>query len=278
MADEPAAAVSPTRALPTLEETGKLMGLLGVALLILSVAHDYFFLIALSLSFNEVATTISDHVRSAIVWLPKVALFIFAMLVYELLMRRVEGGRTEQELIETSPTPRFIKWFRFSANAAFVVLAVFIVLTTTLLTASLHGLFLGFMLLWGFLSFSVVQHRRMGAGFTATGARVFIIVPLVVAYVGSFGYGSGERMLTAKTPEWDMAIKTASGNEHRRLNGMRTFGTTVVAVDTERRVSVVPSERVQAIVRIPQYHDQTSNLCKWFGVLCPSNASKPSTP
>lgn len=278
MADEPAGTVSPTRAFPFLEGTGKLVGALGVALLILSVAHDYFFLIALSLSFNEVATTISDHVRSAIVWLPKVVLFIFAMLVYELLMRRVEGGRAEQELIETSPTPRFTKWFRFSANAMFVVLAVFIVLTTTLLTASLHGLFLGFMLLWGFLSFSVVQHPRMGAGFTATGARVFIVVPLVVAYVGSFGYGSGEKMLTAKTPEWGVAIKTENGSEHRKLTGMRAFGTTVVTVDTEQRVSVVPSDRVQAVTRIPQHADKSPNLCRWFGVLCPSNASKPSNP
>ena len=264
------------RSLPFLEETGKLIGALGVALLILSVAHDYFFLIALGLSFHEVATSISDHVRSAIVWLPKVALFIFAMLVYELLMRRIEGGRTEQELIETSPMPRITKWFRFSANAAFVVLAVFIVVTSTLLTASLHGLFLGFMLLWGLLSFSVVQHPRMGAGFTPTGARAFIVVPLVVAYVGSFGYGSGERMLTAKTPEWDVAMKTEHGNEHRKLTGMRTFGTTVVIVDTDQRVSVVPSEQVQVVTRIPQYDDGLPNLCRWFGVLCPSNVSKPS--
>jgi len=278
MADEPTAAVLPMKALPSLEAAGKLIGVIGVALLILSVAHDYFFLIALHLSFNEVATTISDHVRSAIVWLPKVALFMFAMLVYELLMRRVEGGRTEQELIDTSPTPRFTKWFRFSANAAFVVLAVLIVLTTTLLTASLHGLFLGFMLLWGFLSFSVVQHPRMGAGFTATGARAFIIVPLAVAYVGSFGYGGGERMLTAKTPEWDVGIKTENGTEHRQLTGIRTFGTTVVTVDTGQRVSVVPSERIQTVTRIPQPDDRTPNLCRWFGVLCPSNASKPSNP
>lgn len=244
--------------------------------MILSVAHDCFFLFALGLSFHEVATSVSDHVRSAIVWLPKVVLFMFAMFVYELLMRRIEGGRTEQELIQTSPTPRFTKWFRFSANAAFVVMAVLVVLTTTLLTASLHGLFLGFMLLWGFLSFSVVQHPRMGAGFTATGARVFIVVPLVVAYVGFFGYGSGERMLTAKSPEWDVAIKTDKGNEHRKLNGMRTFGTTVVAVDTDRRVSVVPSEQFEVVTRIPIYDASISNLCRWFGVSCPPNAAKPS--
>ncbi|HEY5706727.1 MAG TPA: hypothetical protein VIS96_14265 [Terrimicrobiaceae bacterium] len=266
MADGPAAVLSETKALPFLEETGKLIGVLGVALLILSVAHDYFFLVALSLTFNEVATSISDHVRSAIVWLPKLVLFTFAMFVYEVLMRRVEGGRTEQELIETSPTPRFTKWFRFGANAAFVLSVVFIVLTTTLLTASLHLLFLGFILFWGFLSYSVVQHPHMGAGFTATGARVFIIVPLIVAYVGSFGYGSGERMLTAQTPEWDVAIKTENGTEHRKLVGMRTFGTTVVTVDNEKRVSVVPSERLQAVTRIPQHDDRSSNVRRWFGV------------
>jgi len=48
------------------DEVGKLLGLVSAALLALSVAYDYFFLLALGLSFNSVPTTISDHVRSAI--------------------------------------------------------------------------------------------------------------------------------------------------------------------------------------------------------------------
>ncbi len=60
-----------------------------------------------------------------------------------------------------------------------------------------------------------------------------LLSPLIVAFAGFFGYGSGERMLTAKTPEWDVAIKSENGIEHRQLIGMRTFGTTVVTVDNE---------------------------------------------
>ena len=282
MAEEAAASATPPKFFVSFDDAGRLLALLGAALLALSVAYDYFFLLALGLSFNSVPTTISDHVRSAIVWLPKVAIFGFAYVVYELLMRRIEGGRSEEELIRTSPTPRFTKWFRSSANVMFVVLAIFVAVTGTLLSTSLQGVFLGSMLVWGFLSFSVVQHPRMGASFTSAGARLFIIVPLAVIYVASFGYGSAQELLASTTPNWELTTKTASGIAQRKVNGIRTFSASTIVVDTDKRVSVLPADSVVILASLPTSGQQVLNACAWFKVLCPSNAPapkpKPSTP
>jgi hypothetical protein len=280
MAEEKVASTTPPKSFVSFDDLGKLLALLGAALLALSVAYDYFFLLALGLSFDSVATVISDHVRSAIVWLPKAAIFGFAYLVYELLMRRIEGGRSEEELIRTSPTPRFTKWFRWSANVMFVVIGIFIVVTGTLLSTSLQGVFLGAMLVWAFLSLSVVQHPRLGASFSTSGARVFIIVPLAVIYVASFGYGSAREMLTRTTPSWELTTKDASGIVQRKVNGIRAFSASTIVVDTDKRVFVLPADSVVNLANLPTRSQEMLNACAWFNVLCPSDvrAPKPKPP
>lgn len=273
-AELPTGAV-PTKAFLQLDELGKLAGIISAGLLVLSIAYDYFFLLALGLSFDSVPTTIADHVRSAIVWAPRVALFLFAFAIYELAMRRVEGGLTEEELIRTSPTPRFTKWFRSSANVMFVVVAVPAVIVTTLTTASFRALFLGSMLVWGLLSLSVIQHPRMGAWFSARGARTFVIVPLAIIYVASFGYGRAEEMLTAKDASWDLSLKSEGGVEKRKLTGMRSFSTVAITVEVDHRVSILPADRILSVSNIPGTGSPVPNLCKWFNVMCPSNAPSP---
>lgn len=52
------------------ENIGGLAWVLSVSTLALSVFYDFSYLGALNLDFGEVQTSISDHVRSAIVWLP----------------------------------------------------------------------------------------------------------------------------------------------------------------------------------------------------------------
>lgn len=281
MAEQLRTAAVPTKALLQLDELGKLAGAISAGLLILSIAYDYFFLLALGLSFDSVPTTIADHVRSAIVWAPKVALFIFAFAVYELAMRRVEGGLTEEELIRTSPAPRFTKWFRSSANVMFVVVAVLAIIVTTLTTASFHAFFLGSMLVWGFLSLSIIEHPRMGARFSARGARTFVIVPLAIIYVASFGYGRAEEMLTAKEATWEMSLKSEGGVEKRKLAGIRSFSTVAITVEVGHRVSIIPTDRINSVSNIPSTGSTVPNLCKWFNVMCPSNApskKQPSNP
>ncbi len=56
-------------------------------LLSVSVFYDYNFLRALSLSFGDVPTTISDHVRTAILWLPPAKLAGFFMGIVSLTLR-----------------------------------------------------------------------------------------------------------------------------------------------------------------------------------------------
>jgi len=90
------------------------ISLFSVGFLTISVIYDFGYFTYLGLSFAEAPTSISDHIRSSLVWLPTLVFSILAIFIYESAMKRVEGGMTEDELINTSPAPRFTKWFRAS--------------------------------------------------------------------------------------------------------------------------------------------------------------------
>jgi len=123
MAEESTITGAPVKLVEHVEQLGTLIGLTSGALLILSVFYDFSFLLALDLTFEDVPTTISDHVRSAIVWAPRVGGMMLAFYMYDMFMRRVEGGRTEKEIIASSSTPKFTKALRAGANALIPLMA-----------------------------------------------------------------------------------------------------------------------------------------------------------
>ena len=98
---EPARADNPV----TLERIGAATALIASFSLAMSFAYDWGFFSALGITFADAPTSVSDHLRSWLVWLPKVVLGAFVFLGLELLTRRIEHGKTEAELIEGSSNP-----------------------------------------------------------------------------------------------------------------------------------------------------------------------------
>jgi hypothetical protein len=183
MAEESTTIAVHEKLVAQIERLGTLIGVISGALLILSVFYDFNFLLALGLTFADVPTTISDHVRSAIVWIPEVGVITLAFYMLDMFIRRVEGGRTEAEIIASSPTPKVTRAFRAGAHVFILVVAAWFLI---LFDTSISWLYFGFILAWGFLSMSVVHHSRMGIQFSRTGGWLFVVVPLFIACVWLF--------------------------------------------------------------------------------------------
>ncbi|WP_157234679.1 hypothetical protein WKI13_09145 [Teredinibacter turnerae] len=102
-----------------------LISVFGALVLILSIAYDYGYFMVFGVGFSEIPTTLSDHLRSSLTWIPNTLLVAFGVVALELFNRRVEQGMTEEEIIQTSPTPKFTAWFRDSPKYPIIALAVF---------------------------------------------------------------------------------------------------------------------------------------------------------
>jgi hypothetical protein len=268
MAQDQYTASSSTSLLGTADQVGKFLGIAAVGLLVLSTAYDFSFLYAIGLSFEDVPSTLADHVRSAIVWAPRVTIYVLAFAMYEMFMRRMEKGLSEEELIQRSPHPKFTRAFRRGPQVLFAILAILMIITETLFTNSSHVLFMAGIGIWGVLSVEIVQHPRMGAGFSTTGGRLFVIVPIVVIWVGLIGYSRGESMLRNTVAQWAVELKVGQGIEKRQLLGLRRFSTSAVVVAVDRRVSVLPSENIVSAEVIRASDADLPRVCRWFGLQC----------
>lgn len=258
----------------TTESFGALASIATTVLLVLSTAYDFSFLYALGLSFQEVPSTLADHVRSAIVWMPHALLYIGALVVFELLTRRIEGGMSEEELIARSPTPRFTRAFRRSPKVLFAILVPLIVGVDFLIGNSDQGLFMAAMVAWGVLAFSIADHPRLGSRFTSTTARLLIMVPLIVIWVSSLGYARGNSMMRATASTWNVELKDSTTTEVRKLVGLRRFSSVAILVEPGRRVSIVPAEAVIRADVIRAQDADTPRACRWFGIACMQSGAR----
>ncbi|RBW66756.1 hypothetical protein DS893_02595 [Vibrionales bacterium C3R12] len=84
------------------------------AILSLSVVYDLGYFGGFGLTFSEVPTTISDHLRSSLIWLPVAILCVFFVSIIELFTRRVEQGKSESEIINGAPNPKRTAFIRQS--------------------------------------------------------------------------------------------------------------------------------------------------------------------
>lgn len=101
-----------------------LLSTFGALALTLSIVYDFAFFTMLGTSFSEMPTSISDHIRSSLVWIPTTAIIVFILFVIELFNRRIEHWKTEEEIIATSPIPKFTKYFRASPKYLFFILSL----------------------------------------------------------------------------------------------------------------------------------------------------------
>lgn len=62
--------------LKNLNLTTSHVSLLSTFILVLSILHDYIFITAFDISFAELPTTLSDHLRSSLIWIPLVIFLI----------------------------------------------------------------------------------------------------------------------------------------------------------------------------------------------------------
>ncbi|MCU7917267.1 MAG: hypothetical protein KZQ95_02780 [Candidatus Thiodiazotropha sp. (ex Epidulcina cf. delphinae)] len=106
------------------ESWATLLSIFTASAIVLSVTYDFGYLLFVGVSLSEVPTTLADHVRSSLVWLPYLLIAMFIVFIYELINTRIEGGLTEEEIVQSSPFPRFTYWFRRSPLYLWAALAL----------------------------------------------------------------------------------------------------------------------------------------------------------
>lgn len=193
--------ISQSIPLPWLDSLSKLVGVVAGVALVGSVAYDWAYLYAMGLSFSDIPTSITDHMRSALNWMPNAVLTVGIVIGVELFLRRTEQGMTEEQLISASPHPRFTAWFRKSPSTLIVVIAVLtLVLYILLGHAFSSGLGFAFIILWFLFSSWVNSHPRIMEKRSRELRLAIHWLPPVVVWIASMGYNSGVQQVPRCVP------------------------------------------------------------------------------
>ena len=181
----------------------------GIALL-LSVVHEWAYFSALDSDLIRLMR-IEDYFAAVLKWLPWTVIFMFAGWTMQYVTLRIEGGMTEEELIASSPTPRFTRFFRGSANWAMRGL-VFIGIPLAVLQ---FPIWLSFLLAvpvlvgWVYIAGWLVGHYKVLGWLSPQYRLAFVLLPALGILIGTFGAWDGTSDLTAN--QGDRQVRLSNG-------------------------------------------------------------------
>jgi len=226
------------------EWIGKMSAVVASFGLIVSVLYDWGFLFALNLSFADAPTTISDHVRSWLVWLPKIATVIPFFLAFELLTRRIEHGMTEDEINKSSPNPERTEKFRKSPVYAIGWVGVVALILWVLLGGVFaDGAFLGLIVIWLLFTRWVFNHpvvrERHSAPF-----RFFVRWGTLVM-VSLFFFGFTSARSASSSALLPHRLHMSGGVEEAHI--LRSFEKWLLIQDKAKKILWVRSDEVRRI-------------------------------
>jgi len=254
--------------LELLDAAGKAVGVIASASVAASVVYDWGFLKGLGLELGEIPTSLSDHVRSALVWIPGLLSASLFWLVMYLFTRRVEQGLTEEEIVASSKNPKAIGRFRKSSEVG-VLAVMFLGAAGYVLfgfESSAAALVFAVPLLWLFFVSWVFSHPRVQAR-TVRWARMALLAgPALLFFVYFFGYARGIDARNAKSPEVRVIAKEAP--QERRGTVVRYMERGVLFKQGAGKISFLPWDQVAEVHRVPEVGPRQGLVCRWFGVAC----------
>lgn len=222
------------------DHLGKYLGVVSAVLLTLSVLYDYFYLKALGLSFSDVPTTITDHLRSAIIWMPALGIFTFFGFIL---------GASEKPLAtDDKPKINLVDiFFILSMISAFVVMTW----SSTVLAVTLMGAVLTSFLYLRFKPGFSSLEEKLGT----QSAKLSSFIPAFAMIIALTGYTDGALLTSSLKPNWQVVVKTGNAEKTLDLIGIRRFSASAILVKSSTSVSVIDSDTivtVQSLKESPQ--------------------------
>ena len=250
-------------------------GVVASVSILMSFVYDWGFFYALGISFNEAPTTISDHVQSWLLWLPKVIIAVIGFSAYEMLTRRIERGMTEEEIVESSRNPSQTRRMRNRPYVWMMYLGPFLVVMWVLLGenyATFPALFMGGCLTWFWVASWIFRHPRVNARHSNLLFLSFYFIPPLILIVFSWGYlsaGNSESEYLASIGSSVHDLNSSSTIESRKIKLVRSYENWLLIRDKKNRISWIKMNNVNNLVKLEEKQPFPGLICIFSTQMCP---------
>ena len=257
-----------------------LSGVTAALSVVVSFIYDWGFFTALGISFEDAPTTITDHLRSWLLWLPALGVVATIAVAKELFIRRLEHGMTEDEIVEASPNPERTARAR---NRPYKVIAamgpILILLWAFLGDGFFEGFLVGLAISWVAFMGWVFGHYNMWTRhpfWFRWSAFALLPVPIFFFYLGFVSIERGGLI-----PPWGSGTYTihveGTNKSTRSVKVLRSFEKWLLVQEADA-VVWIPVDHIRRM-EVQKQEPYRGLLCTLWRSLCvPSRAEVKETP
>jgi hypothetical protein len=253
----------------TIELFTKLFALLATLCFLFSIMFDWGYFSALGLSFSVVPTSLSDHLRSSLIWVPEVVascLFasFFVLYLQKKIKLRTPIAVANSEDIKAQVDRRTklkAPWILIPTAAPFVLLWLL-----------LGDRFRGLLMLTLFIAWPVLviyfTHGLADVRFVMWARVVLIFIPILTLGFYSMGQRTARSEIFGSPKLATVILKDKTGQSAHRLTILRTFEKVIIVKDAAGMITLVRTEdivRVEGLSKPPFF---SGLLCTWFNIGC----------
>jgi hypothetical protein len=252
-----------------LELATKLITLAATGCIALSVLFDWGYLAALDLRLSEVPTTLADHTRSAILWLPVLGYVIPLAIAFTLYSMEIDRKGIEEEQRQKKESPNDPVKEAKHQMLGTLIMAVLLVLAWLMLGNRFIGLFyLAIFMLWSLFVVRVTpvansNQRRSDI------LRSWLLLPVLIGIAQySMGYNTGFAAVNTQQSLGTLLVRGESGIEKMKGNIVRPFERFVIVIGDDRKVTLLKPDDIVQVKKAGQILSDEGILCKYWRLLC----------
>lgn len=257
------------------------LGIQAISLLlsmsfVCSVLYNYSYFYALGLPSHFLPLTLLDYSETTLLWSMPMGAVLAGILFVELVLKRLEGGLTEEELIQSTSNPERTRKLRESPYK-FIKLIVIIFAPIPVLKYLLFGLVTHpivyyvpiLFVSWIMISNWLFGHYRIRQR-TTIFFRLFVFAaPLVAMFMFRQGYNTALHDLTNPTMQYIIFTKDTQNNGNQ-VNVLRTFNQGVLVSSHKELVFYNWSDIKEIVAQRKKIksHYFKGIICDWFHYHC----------
>ena len=261
-----------------LDTAVKLSGIAASMSLLLSIIYDYAYFYALNLSFSDVPSTISDHLRSGLIWFPTLLFCTFLALIFELITVRIEKGMSEDEIIESSPDPQKVQKFREGPLKIMPWLAGLIIISYILIGENfVYGLPIAFCLIWFRIAPWLNNHPRIFQRRSKLLRFVIFWLPVLIIYLYGKGHTDGKKLIHNDKTNCSIILKKPTNKQESIILIKLLEKGILFKRPTENKIIYEKWDNIININKVVDHSRYQGIIYRFLGISLPNNKHENST-
>lgn len=171
------------------------LSLIPVLLLVSSIVYDFSYYWKFGLTFSDIPTTMSDHIRTSIEWLPPLIILIMFSLLIDNAFKRLEKGITKEELIEMSKNKKISKLFHEGWVSLFIIILTILIPLLFILEGDEFFIEyptfvapISVFFIWNYIYKWIASYQRFYEYFSAEMRKGFYFIFMTFFIMLSYGY------------------------------------------------------------------------------------------